>query len=130
MGDARLRGYTLANAAGYLRQAGGGEGQRAFERLPNATREVCNSAKSAEWYPVTHMSDICEAVASLGNGSDERAKDELIKCGRHIAREATNTFLRLLMRMLTPERFAGKLPDFGGGIARAVAWSLTSATGR
>lgn len=112
MGDAKLRGYTLANAAVYLRQTGDGEGQRAFDRLPAATREACNNAKSAEWYSVTHMSDICGAVASLGGGDDERAKDQLIQCGRHIAREATNTFLRLLMRMLTPERFAGKLPDF------------------
>jgi hypothetical protein len=112
MADAQLRGYTVANAAVYLRQAGDGAGQRAFDKLPAATREACNAAKPAEWYPVTHISDICDAVASLGNGNDDVAKEELIKCGRHIAREATNTFLRLLMRMLSPERFAAKLPDF------------------
>ena len=32
-------------------------------------------------------------------------------CGKFMAREATNTFLRLLMRMLTPNLFAKKLPD-------------------
>ena len=37
-----------------------------------------------------------------------------MECGKHAAREASNTFLRLLMKLLTPAMFAKKLPELWG----------------
>ena len=48
-------------------------------------------------------------------------RDILIGCGTYLGTEATNTFLRLVMRMLTPGIFAKKLPSF---------WSRDSTGGR
>jgi hypothetical protein len=112
MSNIQVRGYMVANAGGYLREAAGPDAARVFEGLSPQTRDAVSGAKPAAWCSVSLMSEICRNVAALGGGNEERARDLLVKCGRFIANEATNTFLKLLMRMLTPTLFAAKLPDF------------------
>jgi len=50
-------------------------------------------------------------LAAKSNGNSEHARDRLIACGEFIAREATNSFLKIVIRMLTPNLLAKKLPD-------------------
>jgi hypothetical protein len=61
------------------------------------------------------------AIAERGKGDDARARQLLVDCGTFLGTEATNTFLRLVMRMLTPALFAKKLPSF---------WARDSTGGR
>jgi hypothetical protein len=115
--DFKVRGYMIVNAAGYLREAvqkesGEPGALRAIDKLSPEVRKALSEAKSAEWYPVSHLSEVFRAIAALGNGDEERARQYLVAAGSYNAREATNTFLRLLMRMLTPTIFARKVPDF------------------
>jgi hypothetical protein len=61
---------------------------------------------------VSQVTEINRAiVSSLGKGQDEPARQALFKCGKFIAGEATNTFLKLFLKLLTPSLLIKKLPD-------------------
>ncbi len=92
------------------------------------SREIVASAKSATWYPVATLAELLNSIASLAKGDEAKARELLINCGKYMAREATNTFLRLLMRM-TPALFAKKLPDFWGRDCTRGSWRSTWASG-
>jgi hypothetical protein len=110
--DFQVRGYMIANVAGYLRDlVGEAEAKRMIDGMSPKNREIVLSTKSAVWSPVGALSELLNTIASNANGNDDEAQRLLINCGKYMAREATNTFLRLLMRMLTPALFAKKLPD-------------------
>jgi hypothetical protein len=111
----RVRGYIVLCAIAYLRKIAGE--QRAKEIMDGfsaETKQTIAAAKEATWCSLKAMSEVHRAVASLGNGDEAAAKTHLIECGKYTAREASNTFLRLLMKLLTPVMFAKKLPDFWG----------------
>lgn len=68
--------------------------------------------------------ELLNSVAALGRGDDANARDSLIDAGRYVAGEASTTFLRLILRVLTPNLFAKKVPsvwqrDFSRGRAEA-----------
>jgi hypothetical protein len=102
----------VQNAASFLRQTlGEQQGNRVIEGFSPKAREVIATAKAADWSPVTVFSEITQALAVAG-GNDEKAQQLLIACGAHMAREATNTFFRLVLKMLTVPLFVKRLPEF------------------
>ncbi len=107
----QVRGYMVLASVDYLRELAGSEGQRIVDAFAPQTREVVVGGKAGAWAPVSAMSEVTAAIATLAGGDQDRARDLLIGCGASMAREATNTFLRLLMKMLTPALFAKKVPD-------------------
>ena len=114
MSALQIRGYTLSTTEAYIRdKLGNEEANRVLSELSADTRAALNSIKPAGWYPVAAIAELNWAIVQhIGKNDEERAKQVLIDCGRYMGKEATNTFLRLLMRMLTPNIFANKLPDF------------------
>jgi hypothetical protein len=112
MSGIQVRGYTVLKAASYLRgRVGEEEARRLFEGFSPELRQALNTAAPAAWLPVAHIAELHRAVAALGKGNDDLARKELITCGQTMANEATNTFLKLVMRVLTPTLFAKKLPS-------------------
>jgi hypothetical protein len=97
-------------SAAYLAEAAGGDAARVTGQLSAPTRSVIESANPAGWYPVSVISEVHRAVVTLSKGNPDKARTMLVNCGSGMAREATNTFLRILMRMLTPTMFSKKLP--------------------
>lgn len=85
---------------------------RIVEGLSPEARHAVQTAKPADWTAVSVQAEVLRALAAESAGDEARARDALIASGEYVAREATNTFLRLLMKMLTPALFARKLPDF------------------
>lgn len=113
MSEFEVRGYMMSTTAAYLRETA------ASRRLSDPSKHF-SSALSASlsnvvpvgWYPVAHVAELNRHIVTLLAGDEEqRAREELHSCGRFMAVEATNTFMRLLMRVLTPTLFAKKLPD-------------------
>jgi hypothetical protein len=122
MSEFQVRGYTIVNAVKYLKHALGEEGARqVFEGFSPGLQHALTSAAPADWVPVSHISEAHRAIAALGKGDEDRARNELITSGRWIANEATNTFLKLVMKVLTPALFAKKLPKL---------WSRDATCGR
>jgi hypothetical protein len=88
--------------------------------LSPAARVATTELKPADWFSVDVYAELLNALAAQSNGNADDARDTLIACGEYVAREASNTFLKMLMRILTPALFASKLPalwrrDFSGG---------------
>lgn len=130
MSSMQIRTYVMASAYAHLKKAAAGDSQRArraLETLLPSTRQVAESATPPLWVPVSQCADVFDAVASLSEGDEARARTALIDCGKEAAFEASNTFLRLVMKVLTPSLLAKKLPDVwrrdctGGNVAAEVS---------
>jgi hypothetical protein len=108
-----IRGYSVKQQLNFLQtQYEPGVSERLLSQISGEIREGLTSVKPAEWYPRQYSVAILRAIASH-RGTDESAvQDDLIRCGTFIATEASNTFLKILMKMLTPALFAKKIPDF------------------
>jgi hypothetical protein len=109
----QMRGYVLSSAAAYIKDTAGQErGAKVLASLSPHLRRALETVKPAGWCSAENLSELYRAVASLTEGDEDRTRESLIECGRYTAREASNTFLRILMKLLTPAMFAKKLPDF------------------
>lgn len=122
--DNKARSYMLISTANYLRHKLGGDGQRLIDGMSSSTRSILTAEKPADWAPMASYVELLNAVAGLGKGDDGKARDSLIDAGRFVAQEASTTFLRLFLKMLTPNLFAKKVPtvwqrDFSKGRAEA-----------
>ena len=123
--DNNARSYMLVSTANYLRhKLGASEGQRLLDTLSPETRAILTAEKPAAWSPMSNYVELLRTVAALGKGDDAKARDSLIDAGKFVAQEASSTFLRLFLKMLTPNLFAKKVPsvwsrDFSRGRAEA-----------
>jgi hypothetical protein len=109
--DFNVRGYMYISGVEFLRQIiGEQETQRVVEGFSPEARHLLDTLKSADWCPVSVFSEALQAIAVAGGGGD-RSKDLLVKCGTHVATEATNTFLKLFMKMMSAPLLVKKIPD-------------------
>lgn len=108
-----IRGYSVKQQLNFLeRQYEPAVSRRLLETIPTDVRTGLGDLKAAEWYPRAYSIGVLRAIAS-NHGSDEKGVySDLARCGTFIATEATNTFLKLLMKILTPALFAKKIPEF------------------
>lgn len=111
MKERHVRGYMITTQFQYFaQQVGDAEADRYVRELPKP--EVYRQANPVEWYPVEHLAALNRAIATvLGGGDEAKTRDAFVNLGRFAAREATNTFLRLLMRVLTPNLLAKRFPQ-------------------
>jgi len=110
--DFRVRAYMAKSTALFMRDTfGEQELDRILFSVSPGARAAATSGKPADWCPAVEFSELLRALAAKSDGNSEHARVRLIACGEFIAREATNTFLKIAMKMLTPSLFAKKLPD-------------------
>lgn len=113
MSEIQGRGYMLASAVSFFRQEAGADADRIIGGLSNELQEVLANIQPAGLYSIRHFGEFNHAVGMhLSDGDEEKAREVLLACGRHTGREASNTFLKLLMKVLTPKLIAKKFPDF------------------
>ena len=62
------------------------------------------------WYPLEHFVSICDAIAK--NRTLDQTEDEVRRLGQSIAEAALGTFLKLILKILTPALFANKYDSF------------------
>jgi len=66
-----------------------------------------------DWRPRAEVTALWEAIVDASEPSNqEAAYQSLVRCGERMGSYATGTFLKLLLRVLTPKMFANKFPDF------------------
>lgn len=100
----------LINALSYVRDNPRTPGL--IDQIPRDIIEHAERLKLADWCDARYATDVFRSIARYANGNDALARDLLIEAGESISRTAANTFLRLLMKMLTPTLFAKKMPEF------------------
>lgn len=110
MSEVKTRGYSLLNTAAYLRHAAGPDADRIMEGLSPALRQALNGAAPTGWQPAAYTSELAHEIAKLANGDETKAREQLEACGEFVGKAATTTFLKLVMKVLTPTMFAKKLP--------------------
>lgn len=82
------------------------------ERISPRVRGIMENINTVAWYPVADLSEIFGAIARHHEEADGKARDALVDVGRTIGETATTTFLKLIMKLLTPALFKAKLPNF------------------
>ena len=106
------RGYSLTSLLKYVREGlDPNLRDRTLAKVPPEIIKVCETAKPTEWYPASHTFAFYDALIEACNRDPALVEESLIGVGKFTAQEATNSFLRLLMKVLTPTLFAKKLPS-------------------
>lgn len=95
-------------------------------------RDLMGKVDNVTWYPRQDISEVLGAIAAHHHQKDGTEREALEGVGSCIGETATNTFLKLIMRILTPSLFTSKLPDFWRRDHRfgALTPSLFDTTGR
>jgi hypothetical protein len=104
-----IKGYCVRGVAQHILVT-----SELLQRLDPAVRLLAEQAAkggSNEWRPRAQIITLLRAIASL-HDNDEGARRALMAAGHRVGQGATNTFLRLLLKVLTPKIFAAKIPDF------------------
>lgn len=107
-----IRGHMLQFTGRFIR-----EDPLLCERVPRDVLERARrydlSVKPHEWRPREELTSLWDAIARAAEPATEKAAYEaLVRCGSRIGGYAATTFLKLLLRVMTPRMFASKFPDF------------------
>ena len=106
-----LRGSSLQGIIAFIQQ-GLDPVQRARVEAALPTDRVDSKQISThEYYALERSNELVRAIAALTDDPEKRY-ELFIQCGRFIAEDAINTFLRLLIKFLKPSLFARKYGDF------------------
>ena len=108
-----IRGYSVKQQLNFLQtQYDPAVSEQLLGQIPAEVRMGLTDVQPAQWYPRQYSVEILRAIASHRGDDEQAVKEDLVRCGTFIATEASNTFLKILMKMLTPTLFAKKIPDF------------------
>lgn len=82
--------------------------RRILGGLSPAAQTFAETAKKAQWAPPAFSAELW---AGITREHPKDAEQQLVKVGGYQGAYATNTYLKLLMKMLTMKMFAKKFPD-------------------
>jgi hypothetical protein len=108
MSDFKVRGYSLLSASGYLKDIAG---DRALAALSPEARDTLATVNNSTWGPAEHLSELLTAVVAVADGNEREARRHLENCGERMGITTTGTFLKLIMKVLTPRLFASRVPQ-------------------
>jgi hypothetical protein len=108
----KTRGYSVASTLKFIDATyDAPTRQRILDQCSPEVKSGGGKYKDIDWYSAMHFTELLRGIAATRGGSDEAAREELVRTGHFIANVAANTFLRLFMRVLTPPLFAKKIPS-------------------
>lgn len=81
---------------------------RIFSALSPAAKSFAALPKKEQWCDPAWQSEVWTGIVKE---HPQDAQEQLLKVGRYMGAYATNTYLKLLMKMLTMKMFAKKFPD-------------------
>lgn len=112
MSKPEVRGNCISAVVAYVESTYDAERAGAvLGSLPPGVVEAMRTARDKEFYPASHFSDGLRAVAEAAPDLAE-ARAEVVNVGAHIANASIASFMRLIMKMMTPRLFFHKLPEF------------------
>jgi hypothetical protein len=112
MSEQTLRGYMLRQAVNFIDSYYSREQATQLKaQLPAPLRDVLSDIDPVQWYPRDFCAALHRGIASV-KGDSSAAYEDLIKCGEYIASEATNTYMRLILKIVSPSMFVNKVPTF------------------
>lgn len=111
MTDRMVKGFNLEKTAGFIdSHYSHDDRQRIHAQLSPELRGRLERVSAGAWYPLRDQVELLHAMASVAADASE-AERNAVELGRHLSRAATGTFMRLLLKVLTPPVFLKKVPD-------------------
>jgi len=80
-----------------------------YDRMRQETREMLKSVQREQWRPMQLVADINDAIYTSCNEPAEGYAD-MVAAGKVIADYAAGTYVRLLIKLMTPKILASKWP--------------------
>lgn len=111
MAELMTRGNAILGAAGYLDRISGPSAQPRPAHASAELQAALPTMTRNAWYPRRFFIEVLRRIVSVHNDPISSYED-LARAGSAIAEDASNTFLKLLLRMATPRLFGAKFPDF------------------
>jgi hypothetical protein len=111
MHEPMIRGHVIQHTARFFRtECDPAVALRIDASLPLEQREAMNGLSDPAWYPRRYETALLAGVARAFE-EEEATRTQLIRCGSSLA-VGDNEFMKLLVRVLTPELFMRKLERF------------------
>jgi len=105
------RGYIVQSCIAYVdRTYDAATRARIHAGLPAEVKALAGRHNPVDWYPRIHTTAFFRAIA-LNEPSDDDAYRALFRCGRSIAETATHTFMKQVMKIISPALFTKKVSD-------------------
>lgn len=73
-------------------------------------RDKLSRVRAGNWYPIGDLVALLDAMAHIA-ATEAEADRTSRALGRHLSDAATGTFMRLLLKVMTPPVFLKKMPD-------------------
>lgn len=111
MSDRRIKGTNLAQIATFIDQKySHRDREKIYALLPSDLKATLKVVDPSEWYPVEYENTLERAMASVA-ANEEEAERNARELGRYLFDMALGTFMRLVLRVLTPPMFLKKTSD-------------------
>jgi len=111
MEEPQIRGHVLDHTARFYRSVYEHASIARIEgELSIELKAALESVTPAAWYPRRFQVELLKAFATVRGNSDATYGD-FLRCGSSLA-QPNNDFVKLLMKLMTPELFLKKLPRF------------------
>jgi hypothetical protein len=108
--DTDVKGYMVQFAGRFV-----AEDPLLSKKVPQALLDEIRlnqtEIKPTGWVAREALVKIYRAIVAVHGDEERGAYDDLVRCGTVMGGFATNTFLKLLLKMMTPRLFARKFPD-------------------
>lgn len=112
MDEPLVRGFEIERTLAFIESYFDEESaQRAIRSISDETLRLKSEIATVQLYPRAYLVEALRAIAKI-NPDEEAAYADLVECGRFMSSEATNTYLRLLLKILSPQMFAKKITTF------------------
>lgn len=111
LGDERkIKSYGLFGTMQFVEQSYPADVQKQImSRVPQETLDYIARGTKQLWAPPLYSCYVWEQMVKVAP-NEQQAIDMLIKCGLHMGEYATNTYLRLLLKVVNVKILASKFP--------------------
>lgn len=111
MNERRIKGMNIAQTAAFLNERlSASQRDAVYALLSEPLKAKLKNVDTSEWYPVEDQVAIQRAMAEV-LGSNEVAEAKIRELGGYLFSAALGTFMRLVLRVLTPAMFLKKTGD-------------------
>jgi hypothetical protein len=112
MSDREIKSYSLFGSKLFVDENyDEATRQRIFAALSPEAKEVLGRPKKPAVVAPEYAAQIWSGIADVHKEEPQKAFDQLVACGRYSGNYATNTYLKLLFKILSVKMFAEKLPQ-------------------
>jgi hypothetical protein len=99
--------------------------ERVKAEIPSEIMEDLGRLKKVDWCPAEYCCAMLRAISSAKH-DPKGSYNDIVECGKFVSVEATNTFYKLLLKVITPSIFLKKMDTFWAkDFKNAGRWNVT-----